>query len=90
MKGKDAHNIEAFWHDAYRDADWRGGPVLMSTLAGVEMALRDIKGKDLGVLFINFWAGKSETSDTRFLAMPTAGFRGQRLRLNSQQKQQKL
>ena len=36
--GKDPHNIEAFRHDCYRDAYWRGGPVLMSALAGVEMA----------------------------------------------------
>ena len=45
LVGKDPHNIEAFWHDAYRDAYWRGGVVLMSALAGVEMALWDIKGK---------------------------------------------
>ena len=32
--GKDPHNIEAFRHDCYRDAYWRGGPVLMSALAG--------------------------------------------------------
>jgi mandelate racemase/muconate lactonizing protein len=46
---KDPHNIEAFRHDCYRDAYWRGGPVLMSALAGVEMALWDIKGKALNV-----------------------------------------
>lgn len=45
--GRDPHNIEAFWHDTYRDAYWRGGPVLMSALASVEMALWDIKGKAL-------------------------------------------
>ena len=49
LVGRDPFNIEAFWHDAYRDAYWRGGPVLMSALAGVEMALWDIKGKALGV-----------------------------------------
>lgn len=49
LVGRDPMNIEAFWHDAYRDAYWRGGPVLMSALAGVEMALWDIKGKALGV-----------------------------------------
>ena len=49
LVGKDPHNIEAFWHDAYRDAYWRGGVVLMSALAGVEMALGDIKGYALGV-----------------------------------------
>ena len=32
LVGKDPHNIEAFWHDAYRDAYWRGGVVLMLSL----------------------------------------------------------
>lgn len=49
LVGRDARDIDAFWHDAYRDAYWRGGVVLMSALAGVEMALWDIKGKALGV-----------------------------------------
>lgn len=47
LVGKDPHNIEAFQHDYYRDAYWRSEPVLMSVLAGVEMALWDIKGKSI-------------------------------------------
>ena len=58
LLGKDPHRIEAFWHDAYRDAYWRGGPVLMSALAGVETALWDIKGKDLGVPVYQLLGGK--------------------------------
>ncbi len=58
LRGKDPHNIEAIWHDAYRDAYWRGGPVLMSALAGVEMALWDIKGKALGVPVYQLFGGK--------------------------------
>jgi galactonate dehydratase len=46
--GQDPHAIERLWHEAYRDAYWRGGPVLMSALSAVEMALWDIKGKALG------------------------------------------
>ncbi|MDO5580484.1 MAG: galactonate dehydratase [Planctomycetia bacterium] len=49
LKGKDPRNIEAIWHDSYRDAYWRGGPVLMSAISAIDIALWDILGKDLGV-----------------------------------------
>lgn len=58
LVGRDPFDIEAFWHDAYRDAYWRGGPVLMSALSGVEMALWDIKGKALGVPVWQLLGGK--------------------------------
>ena len=49
ITGLDPRNIEKIWHDTYRDAYWRGGPVLMSALSAVEMALWDILGKSLNV-----------------------------------------
>ena len=36
--GKNPLNIEAHWHNIYRDAYWRGGAVLMSALSAVETA----------------------------------------------------
>ncbi|NOU87089.1 mandelate racemase, partial [Paenibacillus sp. LMG 31460] len=46
--GKSPLDIEAHYHNIYRDAYWRGGAVLMSALSAVEMALWDINGKSLG------------------------------------------
>jgi len=58
IKGCDPHAIEALWHNVYRDSYWRGGPVLMSALSAIEMALWDIKGKDLGVPVYQLLGGK--------------------------------
>ncbi len=62
LLGKDPHRIEDVWHAAYRDAYWRGGAVLMSALSAVEMALWDIKGKDLGVPVYQLLGGKVRES----------------------------
>ena len=47
--GQDPRNIEDIWTVLYRGGFYRGGPILMSALAGIDQALRDIKGKVLGV-----------------------------------------
>jgi galactonate dehydratase len=47
--GHDPRRIEDIWQVAYRGGFYRGGPVLMSALAGLEQALWDLKGKVVGL-----------------------------------------
>ena len=55
---QDPFRIEHIWHDIFRGTFWRGGPVLMSALAAVDMALWDIKGKALNTPVYNLLGGK--------------------------------
>ena len=45
LVGQDPLEIERHWQAMYRGAFYRGGPILMSAIAGVDQALWDIKGK---------------------------------------------
>lgn len=45
FKGKDPRNIEDLWQTMYRAGFYRGGPEVMSAIAGIDQALWDIKGK---------------------------------------------
>ena len=56
--GRDAHEIERLMFEVYRDCYWKGGPVMMSALSGVEIALWDIAGKELGVPVHRLLGGK--------------------------------
>ncbi|MET0717237.1 MAG: galactonate dehydratase [Pseudoxanthomonas sp.] len=47
--GKDPTRINDLWQTMYRGGFYRGGPILMSAIAGIDQALWDIKGKALGV-----------------------------------------
>lgn len=47
--GRDAHRIEDMWQYLYRGAYWRGGPVGMTAIAAVDVALWDIKAKLAGM-----------------------------------------
>jgi len=57
LEGQDPFRIEHLWQAIYRQAFWRGGPVLTSAISGVEMALWDIKGKALNVPVYEFFGG---------------------------------
>lgn len=45
LVGKDPFRIEDHWQMLYRSGFYRGGPILMSAIAGIDQALWDIKGK---------------------------------------------
>jgi len=47
--GRDPRRIEDIWNILYRGGFYRGGPILMSAIAGIDQALWDIKGRTLGV-----------------------------------------
>lgn len=47
--GRDPARIEDIWSTLYRAGFYRGGPVLMSAISGIDQALWDIKGKVFGV-----------------------------------------
>ena len=55
--GKDAGQIEDIWQLLYRGGFYRGGPILMSAIAGIDQALWDIKGKAMGVPIYDLLGG---------------------------------
>ncbi|HEX9455991.1 MAG TPA: bifunctional D-altronate/D-mannonate dehydratase, partial [Candidatus Acidoferrum sp.] len=57
--GRDARRIEDLWQYLYKGAYWRRGPVTMCSIAAVDTALWDIKGKALNVPVYQLLGGAS-------------------------------
>lgn len=56
--GQDPHRIEHCWQILYRSGFWRMGVIGLSALSGIDQALWDIKGKDLGVPVYELLGGR--------------------------------
>ena len=57
--GCDPMKIEDHWNTLYRGGFYRGGPILMSAIAGIDQALWDIKGKYYNAPIYQLLGGKT-------------------------------
>jgi galactonate dehydratase len=62
LMGKDPMDIEDHWNTLYRGSFYRGGPILMSAIAGIDQALWDIKGKYYNAPIHQLIGGKARHS----------------------------
>ena len=56
--GADPRRIEDIWQVGYRGGFYRGGPVMMSALSGLDQALWDLKGRHYGIPAWEMLGGK--------------------------------
>ena len=59
LLGEDALRIEDHWTTMYRGGFYRGGPILMSAIAGIDQALWDIKGQHYGAPVYDLLGGRA-------------------------------
>ncbi|HEX5555142.1 MAG TPA: D-mannonate dehydratase ManD [Chitinophagaceae bacterium] len=59
LVGRNPFDTEDIWQYFYRGGYWKGGPVTMTAIGAIDVALWDIKGKALGTPVYNLLGGKS-------------------------------
>jgi len=85
LVGRDPSHIEDLWQVMYRGGFYRGGPIFMSAIAGIDQALWDIKGKSCGTsvaqllggqvrdrIQVYSWIGGDRPADTAAAALAAA------------------
>lgn len=63
---RNAHEIEDIWQYLYKGVYWRKGPINMASVAAVDMALWDIKGKAAGLPVYELLGGRSRRNITTY------------------------
>ncbi len=58
IAGQDPRRIEHCWQILYRSGFWRMGVIGLTAISGIDQALWDIKGKDLGVPVYELLGGR--------------------------------
>lgn len=59
LLGRDPSCIEALWQLLYRGSFWRGGPVLMTAISAIDIALWDLFGKRTNLPLYKLLGGES-------------------------------
>lgn len=93
--GQDPLKIEDHWQVMYRAGFYRGGPILMSAIAGIDQALWDIKGRAYGQpvhqllggpcrdkIKVYSWVGGDRPADVAQAAKAAVGRGFQALKMN--------